>query len=54
MTDIKTNFRLGIFSQRNLFDFNGWLMDQMGKVALGPGNHHIFAEVSVGRGRKVF
>ena len=54
MTDMNTNFRLGMFSQRRLFDFNGWLLDQMRKEALGPGNQHRFAEVSVGRGRKVF
>jgi len=54
MIDIKTNFRLGMFAQRNLFDFNGWLLDQMGKATLGPRNQHRFVEVSVGRGRQVF
>ena len=51
MTDMNTNFRLGMFSQRNLIDFNRWLLDQMGKAALGLGNQHRFAEVFVGRGR---
>ena len=54
MTDINTNFRLGMFSQRNLIDFNGWLLDQMGKAALGLGNEYRFAKVSVERGRQVF
>ena len=48
MTDIKTNFRLGMLAQRNLFDFNGWLLDQMRKTTLGLGNQLRFAEVSVG------
>ena len=48
MTDIKTNIRLGMLAQRNLIDFNGWLLDQMRRAALGPGNEHRFAEVSVG------
>ncbi len=54
MTDMNTNFRLGVFAQRILIDFNGWLLDQMRKAALGPGNQLRFAEVSAGRGRKVF
>ena len=54
MTYINTNFRLGMLSHRNLLDFNGWLLHQMGKEALGSGNEHKFAEVSVGRGRQVF
>lgn len=48
MTDIKTKFRLGMLSQRNLFDFNGLLLDQMRKAALRPGNGLSFAKVSVG------
>jgi len=54
MTDLNTNFRLGMFAQRILMDFNGWLLDQMGKATLGLGNQLRFAEVSVGRGRQVF
>jgi len=45
---------LGIFDQKILFDFNGWLLYQMKKADLGPINQHRFAEVSVGRGRQVF
>ena len=54
MTDIKTNFRLGMLAQKNLIDFNGCLLDRMRKAALGLGNQLRFAEVSVGRGRQVF
>ena len=48
MTDMNSNFRLGMFGQRILFDFNGWLLDQMGKAALGQGNQLRLEEVSVG------
>ena len=53
MTDIKTNFRLGMLAQRILIEFNGWLLDRMRKAALGLGNQHRFVEISVGRGRKM-
>jgi len=54
MTDIKTNFRIGILTQRNLIEFNGWLLDEMRKAALSLRNEHKFAEASMGKGRKVF
>ena len=47
MTNMNTNFRLGMFSQRSLIDFNGWLLDQMRKATLVPGNQLKFVEVSV-------
>ena len=37
-----------------MFDFDGWLLDQMLKAILGPGNQLRFAGVSVGQGRQVF
>ena len=54
MTDMNSNFRLGMFSQRILFDFNGWLQDQMGKAALGPGNQRRFAKDLWGEVGKCF
>ena len=51
---VNADFRLGIFAQRILIDFNGFLLDQMRKAALGLGNQLRFAGGSVGRGRQVF
>jgi len=45
---ITVEFTLGILGQRILFDFDGWLLDQMKKVTLGQGNQLIFAGGSVG------
>jgi len=51
---MNVNFRLGILGQRILFDFDGWLLDQMKKVALGSRNQLRFAGCSMGRGGRCF
>ena len=51
MTEMNANFRLGILGQRIVFDFDGWLLDQMKKAALGSGNQLTFAGYSMRQGR---